>query len=156
MAVFLVRHAKAGSRSDWTGDDMIRPLSKKGWAQAKALSDILLPHSPVALISSPYLRCIQTLEPLSQATSLPITTHDALKEGASFESTLDLLNSVDEKTVLCSHGDVIPAAIDALLRRGLELFDEPDTRKGATFVLHRTNQIFTRSESWPPPSMLKL
>lgn len=153
MAVFFVRHAKAGSRSEWTDDDMIRPLSKKGWKQAHALAQIFAPHSPSALISSPYLRCIQTLEPLSQAISHQIEIHDALTEGAAFEDTLALLNSVPNNAVLCSHGDVIPAAIDALLRRGMHIIGEPDTRKAATFVLHRTSDVFTTSECWAPPSV---
>lgn len=151
MAVFLVRHAKAGSRTDWHDDDMIRPLSKKGWTQARALVDRFALHQPPALLSSPYLRCVQTLEPLSESIGQPVQIHEALTEGASFENTLALLKSVADNTVLCSHGDVIPAAIDALLRRGLLLTTEPDTRKAATFVLHRENGVFTHGECWAPP-----
>jgi phosphohistidine phosphatase SixA len=153
VAVFLVRHAKAGSRSDWTGDDIIRPLSKKGWAQARALAQLLLTHSPKALLSSPYVRCRQTLEPLAELTSLPLTEHSALTEGASFVDTLSLLHEVEDGAVLCSHGDVIPATIDALIRRGLELKDEPDLRKAATFVLHRENGVFTTAQCWSPPGI---
>jgi len=153
VAVFLVRHAKAGSRSDWIDDDIIRPLSKKGWAQARALAQLLLAHSPNALLTSPYVRCRQTLEPLAELTSLPITEHVALIEGASFADTLSLLHEVEDGAVLCSHGDVIPATIDALIRRGLELKDEPDLRKAATFVLHRENNVFTTADCWSPPGI---
>jgi len=153
VPIFLVRHAKAGSRSDWHDDDLIRPLSKKGWAQSRALASRLGALSPTALLSSPYLRCHQTLEPLSELLELPITHHDALIEGARFEDTLELLRHVANRSVLCSHGDVIPATIDALVRRGMDVRGEPDWRKAATFVLHREDEQFVTAECWPPPGI---
>lgn len=153
MPIFLVRHAKAGSRSDWHGDDLIRPLSKKGWAQSRALATRLAIHSPVALLSSRYVRCHQTLEPLAEMLKLPITEHDALTEGARFEDTLELLHDVSDLTVLCSHGDVIPATIAALVRRGMEVRDEPDWRKAATFVLYREGDQCVSAQCWPPPGI---
>jgi len=121
MVIAFVRHAHAGSRSAWTEDDRDRPLSEKGRAQAKSLVSLLHSSSVTALISSPYLRCIQTLEPLAEASGIPVTLDDRLAEDTAFEITLSLLEHLDEGTVLCSHGDVIPATVDALVRRGLIL-----------------------------------
>ena len=39
LMLYLVRHAKAGSSHDFTGDDRLRPLSPAGRRQAKALAD---------------------------------------------------------------------------------------------------------------------
>ena len=39
--VLLVRHAKAGSRHQWDGDDALRPLSGTGREQARHLTDLL-------------------------------------------------------------------------------------------------------------------
>lgn len=153
VPIFLVRHAKAGSRSEWHDDDLVRPLSKKGWAQSRALASRLRVLSPVALLSSPYVRCRQTLEPLSEMLALPITDNDALTEGARFEDTLELLGTVSNFTVLCSHGDVIPVTIDALVRRGMEMHGDPDWRKAATFVLYRQDSRFVSAECWPPPGI---
>lgn len=153
MPIFLVRHAKAGSRSDWHDDDLIRPLSKKGWAQSRALAMRLSALSPVALFSSPYTRCRQTLEPLAEMLEIPVSDHDALIEGARFEDTLELLRSVSNLTVLCSHGDVIPATIDALVRRGMKVHGDPDWRKASTFVLHREDDRYVGAECWPPPGI---
>ena len=36
--LYLVRHAKAGERRLWDGDDLDRPLSPKGWKQADLLA----------------------------------------------------------------------------------------------------------------------
>ena len=132
---------------------MVRPLSKKGWAQSLALASRLNAHSPVALLSSRYVRCHQTLEPLAEMLELPISHHDALIEGARFEDTLELLSNVSNLSVLCSHGDVSPATIDALVRRGMEMQGEPDWRKAATFVLHREGDQYVSAQCWPPPGI---
>jgi hypothetical protein len=84
---------------------------------------------------------------------LPISHHDALIEGARFEDTLELLSNVSNLSVLCSHGDVIPATIDALVRRGMEMQGEPDWRKAATFVLHREGDQYVSAQCWPPPGI---
>jgi broad specificity phosphatase PhoE len=72
MAIYFVRHAKAGDRRVWTGEDIDRPLSKTGWAQSHALATRLLKHDPSILLSSPYVRCVQTLEPLAELSGLEV------------------------------------------------------------------------------------
>ena len=63
--IYLVRHAKAGHRERWTDDDEVRPLTKKGWRQAKALVELFDTQPFARLVSSRYVRCVQTLEPLA-------------------------------------------------------------------------------------------
>jgi 8-oxo-dGTP diphosphatase len=152
MTLHLVRHAKAGSRSAWTGDDLVRPLSNNGWAQAAALAERLALSAPPLLVSSRYVRCIQTLEPLAERLGLPITTDDRLFEGAGFVGALELLEEVPDGTVLCSHGDVIPETIDALVRRGLEIETVPDWRKASVWELDRQpDGRITNARCLPPP-----
>ncbi|MFZ9325595.1 MAG: SixA phosphatase family protein, partial [Ilumatobacteraceae bacterium] len=67
MPVYLVRHAKAGSRNDFDGDDRERPLTNSGRRQAAALATRLAALSPSIIMSSPYRRCVETLEPLAVA-----------------------------------------------------------------------------------------
>jgi 8-oxo-dGTP diphosphatase len=55
--------------------------------------------------------------------------------------------------VLCSHGDVIPAILDALVRRGMSIDGMRDTRKASVWVLHKDGETFTSAEVWPPPSL---
>ena len=87
MPIYVVRHAKAGSRSAWTEDDRIRPLSENGWEQAKALGQLLVRLSPSVLLSSPYLRCIQTLEPLSELCGLPVVVEPRIEEDSPLEKS---------------------------------------------------------------------
>lgn len=154
MTLYLVRHAKAGQRADWDGDDIVRPLSKMGWRQARALADRLGPLEPTRLVSSTYLRCRQTLEPLSDAVGLDVEGDDRLAEGAAFEDTLALLETLPDRAVLCSHGDVIPSLVDALVRRGMDVHGEPDWRKASVWVLERdADGTVTRATVWPPPAV---
>lgn len=149
--VYLVRHAKAGERRLWTTDDIERPLSKKGWKQSEALGTRLRRKGVSELVSSPYLRCIQTLEPLASSLGQPVRIDERLIEGAGFEGALELLHEVDDGAVLCSHGDVIPELVDALLRRGMEVKSPPDWRKATVWVLRLNDDRVTSGTVWPPP-----
>ena len=80
--VHLIRHAKAKNRLEWTEPDDVRPLTKRGRREAPAIAERLQQDPPNRLVSSPYVRCIQTLEPLALALDLAIETTDELAEGA--------------------------------------------------------------------------
>jgi 8-oxo-dGTP diphosphatase len=157
MALFLVRHAKAGKRSEWLddsanrGDDRPRPLDAKGKLQAKAIADRLLGLQPTSLHSSPYKRCIQTLVPLGKQTGLVISQDERLAEDNDFEPMLELLESCADGAVLCSHGDMIPMVIDALERRGMVVTGMRDSRKASIWVLERDGGVIVRGHAWPPP-----
>lgn len=150
--VYLVRHAKAGERRVWEGDDIVRPLSNKGWRQAEALAERLERKGASQLYSSPYVRCVQTLEPLAERLGTTIHEDDRLHEGKPFEDVLELLNEVEDRAVLCSHGDIVPDTIQALARRGMEVQSAPDWRKATVWVLKRKGERITKGKVWPPPS----
>lgn len=153
MKLYLVRHAKAGSRSNWHGDDLDRPLSKNGWRQAEAIADRLAKRSINALVSSPYVRCHQTLVPLVERIDLPVAIDERLTEGSAFEGVLDLLAESGGGTVLCTHGDLVPETMMALERRGCRIHGDADWRKATVWVLDRdANGTITDAEVWPPPS----
>lgn len=151
MTIYLVRHAKAADRASWPPPDSERPLRKAGWQQARTLGERLAAVGPKQLVSSPSLRCIQTLEPLAELTGLPIEIDDRLDEGAAFEGALELLDKVPHGTVLSSHGDVIPETIEALVRRGLDVQSPADWRKATVWVLERKHGNFTHAVVWGPP-----
>ena len=133
MSVLLVRHAKAGDRDKWDAPDDVRPLTAKGEAQAEALVDVLAGYEIDRVLSSPYLRCTQTVAPLAAARGLAVEPCDDLAEGEGRAGIALVRGLVSEpgSTVLCSHGDVVEEVLDAL---GVPR--EQFTRKGATWVLH--------------------
>lgn len=148
---YVVRHAKAGDRQSWPGDDHVRPLSKKGWAQAEALAHRLAGAGVTALVSSPFTRCVQTLEPLADRLGLEIATDDRLAEGARVAASLELLAEAGAGAVLCSHGDVVPDLIAALERRGMVVSGPADWRKATLWVLEGDGVQVVRGTVEPPP-----
>jgi 8-oxo-(d)GTP phosphatase len=151
-SVLLLRHGWAGDRDRFAGDDRERPLDERGRAQAAALPEHLLSYAiddPV-LVSSPYLRCTATLEPLATALGTSVATADELAEVPSPLPSEDgwpdaawlgtrAVRAVDaavaraggRPVVACSHGEILPAALAVLAaRHGLAVPDHLDlTRK---------------------------
>jgi 8-oxo-dGTP diphosphatase len=150
--IYFVRHAKAGERRTWDGDDRLRPLSKHGWKQSELIAKRLAAKGATTLHSSPYVRCVQSLEPLATRLDVDVTIDPRLEEEQPFEPVLDLLFEVPDGAVLCSHGDIIPAVIQALQRRGMEIQTPADWRKGTTWVLKRKGDHIAKGKVWPPPS----
>jgi 8-oxo-dGTP diphosphatase len=150
--LFLVRHAKAGSRHDFSGNDRLRPLTSSGKLQARAIADAMVAAGVSSLISSPYLRCIQTLQPTAKLIGAKVATDECLSEGRSYVEVLKLLESLPDGAAACSHGDVIPEAIAAIERRGCEFTTPPDWRKATVWVLGRgSDGEITTAGVWPPP-----
>lgn len=77
MDLLIVRHADAGDRDEFakTGKpDHLRPLSKKGRRQMERAAPALarLCDAPVALLSSPFTRAMQTAEYVRDAYGSPL------------------------------------------------------------------------------------
>ena len=150
--LFVVRHAKAGERRLWTDDDLNRPLSKKGRKQSELIGNRLAKLEPTQLVSSPYIRCIQTLQPLAEMIGTEVSVDQRLGENEPFEPVIELLRELPIRSVLSTHGDIIPATMQALIRRGMKLSSQPDWRKSAIWVLKRNKQgDIVHARVWPPP-----
>lgn len=151
--IYLVRHAKAGSRTDFVGDDRLRPLTSKGARQADQLADRLAPlTSPDSvLVSSPYLRCVQTLEPLADLLATRVRIDERLAEDMGFTGAIVLASTLPDGSVLCSHGDVIPETVAALERRGCDIVGEPEWGKASVWVLTRSDGHVVSATAWAPP-----
>src|SRR5207302_2782924 len=81
VALLLIRHAKAGSRREWLGDDQLRPVSHTGATQAESLIPLLAPFGVRRVLSSPFVRCVQTVEPLARAAGIEVEVVEELAEG---------------------------------------------------------------------------
>jgi 8-oxo-dGTP diphosphatase len=110
----LIRHASAGDRDDWDGDDRERPLDAHGRRQAAKLVDVLRELDVRRVVSSPYLRCVETVEPLGATLGLRVEEDDRLAEGAG-RAASDLLR--EDGVVLCTHGDVVRQLVDRGLKK---------------------------------------
>ena len=135
--VHLIRHAKAKNRMEWTEPDDRRPLTKRGRGEAVALAQRLEVDAPGRLVSSPFLRCTQTLEPLALTLDLPIETTDLLAEGADGPAALDLMISLARTGPLacCTHGDVLYEVMRVVVAGGVRLDGPLDVPVASTWVL---------------------
>jgi 8-oxo-dGTP diphosphatase len=111
----LVRHASAGDPDDWEGDDRLRPLDARGRQQAQTLVERLEPLEVRRIVSSPYTRCVETVEPLAEARGLAVELDERLAEGAG-EAAFALVQETG--IVCCTHGDVVGELIGHGLKKG--------------------------------------
>ncbi|HEX6761935.1 MAG TPA: phosphoglycerate mutase family protein [Gaiellaceae bacterium] len=151
--VYLVRHAKAGHRERWTDDDELRPLTKKGRRQACALVELFGEQPFAHLLSSRYLRCVQTFEPLAEARGLPVEEVDELAEGASRAASVGLVlrAAEDGPVALSTHGDIIEHVLDELTTKQVPLTGPTLLEKGSTWVLEVADGAFRAGRYLSPP-----
>ena len=147
----LIRHADAGDRGDWAGDDALRPLSPTGKQQAMRLVGLWRDQPLTRVLSSPYVRCAETVEPLAQSLGLEVEPTDALAEGNSDDARALVQSLVGDHAALCTHGDIIPAVLQHLEGAGVRIVDQWKWSKGSTWVLHADNGEFTQATYVPRP-----
>ena len=139
--VLIVRHATAGSKSRYKGDDRKRPLDKHGRAQAESLVGQLLAFGADALYASDRARCHQTLEPLAEELGVDVHSEPLLTEEAYADNRKAARNrfldiaAADGTPVICTQGKVIPDLIAWWCERDDVRPDKSRNRKGSTWVM---------------------
>ena len=137
--VALVRHAKAGSREKWAGDDRMRPLSKAGRRQAQRLAGFLRAFAPERIVSADRVRCLQTVEPLAELTGQEIEVVRVFADEAYVddpEATRAEVLAIAKSTqsaVICSQGTTIPGLVQDFAPHSPP--ESVSTRKAAAWVL---------------------
>jgi len=151
MDAFVVRHAKAGSRRRFEGDDRLRPLSNNGRLQAEAVAALLAHRDVTRILTSPYQRCVETVEPLAERVGVEVEIDKKLGEGSDWSHALEAVRSAASPIVLCSHGDVIGDLMHHLAARGVPL-DDDRIEKGSTWVLQVEEGEIVKARYLEPPA----
>jgi 8-oxo-(d)GTP phosphatase len=156
--ILLVRHAEAGERSAWHGDDDLRPLTPDGLHQADELNALLQLFGPTSVHSAPRLRCVQTVAPLASKLGVDVTEEPRFSEEgyeadppAALERLLRLADA-GGVAVVCSQGGVIPGLMYAVA--GPAIIDEHGdipSKKGSTWVLTVHGRDLLAADHYPPP-----
>jgi 8-oxo-(d)GTP phosphatase len=150
--IYLVRHAKALNRGEWAGPDDERPLNKGGRRQADELVQRLSGFSFARVLTSPHVRCRETVEPLAKARKLSLEVADELAENTDPDDVLAFIAKLGSRpAVLCSHGDVIADLMTNLVNDGLATESELRWEKGSTWVLESDGETFLYGRYLPPP-----
>jgi exopolyphosphatase/guanosine-5'-triphosphate,3'-diphosphate pyrophosphatase len=152
MQLHLLRHARAAKRAQWSGPAWMRPLSEAGAEQARALAAPLRDAGVARLLSSPALRCRQTLAPLALETGVAIEIDDRLAEGADESKVWELVTALGNDAVVCAHGETIGALLERFRQKGFAIEEEPRCEKGSTWTLSGTGPDGLRASYAPPPA----
>ncbi len=94
--LILVRHGKAESRKAWQGSEATRPITPLGSAASYALGRELACYAPDKIISSPWKRCLETVDAFAKNSSINIEKVAELTEDfhdKNPKSTLNVLTS---------------------------------------------------------------
>lgn len=139
--VMIVRHATAGSKARYSGDDRKRPLDKRGRAQAESLVAQLLSFGAGELFAADRVRCRQTLDPLAEELGTVIRSEPELTEEAYADNrkagrrrVLEIAAKSDNP-VICTQGKVIPDLIEWWCERDGVRPDKSGNRKGSTWIM---------------------
>ncbi|MDR3656776.1 MAG: NUDIX hydrolase [Mycobacterium sp.] len=142
--VLIVRHATAGRRSRYKGEDRLRPLDKRGRAQAESLVGQLLAFGASEVYSAPRARCQQTVEPIAQELGVGILDEPALTEEAHVTDPktararilqIAAKSGPGRTPVICTQGKVIPDLISWWCERDHVRPDKSRNRKGSMWVM---------------------
>jgi len=166
--VLLVRHAKAGRKSEWPGPDDERPLSPAGREQAAALRALLPLFAPARVHAADRTRCVETVAGLASDLGVPVVIEPLLTEEAyrcdpvAATHRLEIIARGPGVPAICSQGGAIPGMIRRLAEKsGLRLGNVP-CKKGSIWVLSfhpakprhllAADYISTALPPPPPPS----
>lgn len=78
--IILVRHADSVVPTPGGPDQLSRPLTPAGLAAAASLAPELVALGAHRVVSSPYLRAVQTVRPAAAALGVPVETDQELRE----------------------------------------------------------------------------
>ena len=134
--LYLVRHAHAGDKRAWRGPDDARPLSATGWREAAGLVTRLAAHQVSQIVSSPALRCRQTVQPLAAERELVVQPDALLRVDAAVDEVLPrLLDALGDQAVWCTHGELIGGLLGRLRRDGAPIGEQAVWPKGSVWLL---------------------
>jgi 8-oxo-(d)GTP phosphatase len=156
--VLVVRHARAGHRSAWSGDDRQRPLDTCGQAQADELIRLLAQFDVGTVWSADVVRCVDTVAPFADALGLEVLESAALSAAGHAgreDEAVSLVRAPDERDVVIStQGELVP---DLIVRLAAE--DQVDlpspivAAKASVWALTMANGTLVAVEYFPPPDL---
>ena len=149
--IYLLRHAHAGNKKRWSGPDDRRPLSVTGRREAAGLVTLLHDRPIATILSSPALRCEQTVRPLAERRGLPVGLDGRLDVDAGLDDAAKLLRPDLGDVLLCSHGELIGQLIGLLQERGAPIDQDARWPKGSTWLLRFSGDRVAEATYLPPP-----
>jgi 8-oxo-dGTP diphosphatase len=143
--LILLRHASAGSRAEWQGDDFARPLDAEGERDASALTGLLQCFGVRRVVSAPAERCVATVRPYAaRVGGVEIEPAFDVRAGAGpdAEKAAAELAAADDPVIICAHRENLPVLVAAACAElGAGPPQGKPLRKGEFLVLHRAGGL---------------
>jgi 8-oxo-(d)GTP phosphatase len=158
VPLILVRHASAGSKSQWRKDDRSRPLDARGKKDAKILADLMRCFGSGRVVSSPAERCLATVRPFAALADAEVEIEPAFEVAKKApagdpeaDKAMAVLAATDMPVVVCAHRENIPFLLDAACAElGADRQAVEPLRKGEFLVLHRADGKLAAIERYHP------
>ena len=151
--LYLVRHGHAGNKRTWRGDDLDRPLSATGRREAAGLVALLRDLPIGTIVSSPAVRCTQTVQPLAATRRLPVHVEQFLMVGADGDEVLArLLQTGPDEMLWCTHGELIGVLLATLRGKGAPVSQRAEWPKGSAWLLELAGGTVRAARYLPPPA----
>ena len=182
VPLILIRHASAGSKSDWPNSDMSRPLDDRGSRDALAVADLLRCFGAGRVVSAPAERCIATVRPYAASIGAEVEIEAAFDvasggrgspggaadgagaasavgaagaAGAAGADAIARLAADSRPVVICAHRENMPALLDAACAAlGGQAPTGKPLRKAEFAVLHRAGGKLAALERYHPDGAL--
>ena len=155
MRIVVVRHGQAEPKKGWTGADDDRPLTPRGRRQAERIGKVIV-DSPDRVLSSPAVRCRETVQWLAERRGLEVELTDALATDAGRDATdlckkLATSEPAGSVVVLCTHREAMVEMLPRLAKEfGRKLSHRLPGAKGGAWVLRFEEGRLTKVDYRPP------
>jgi 8-oxo-dGTP diphosphatase len=153
VPLVLLRHASAGDKGAWSGDDLDRPLDARGAADADRLAELLACYGSFRVISSAAERCVATVRPYAVLAGAPVTIEPALtvrRAGDVATAASDVVKDLvaaGAPAIICAHGENLPPLLTAAAAAlGEAPPDELRLPKAGFWVLHAAEGVLVAAE----------
>jgi len=157
IPLILLRHASAGSKRTWPGEDLDRPLDVGGAADAGRLAELLSCFGSCRVISSAAERCVATVRPYAALTgaAIEIDADFTVRHpgGVSPDQPKRAGQIVDDgqPAIICAHGENLQRILQVVCDRlGAEIPAGPPLPKAAWWALHAAGGALAGAERYQP------
>lgn len=120
FGLLVLRHGHAHPKDAWGHADADRPLVAPGVRQAAALVPLLSAWAPERVLSSPWVRCVDSVRPYADAAGVRVRTKGRLTEDGHRRSPTKVaalvskLLSKGETSLVCTHRPVLGTLLGSL------------------------------------------
>ncbi|MGA3151494.1 MAG: NUDIX domain-containing protein [Streptosporangiaceae bacterium] len=155
----LLRHASAGSKHRWQGNDLDRPLDAAGAADADSLARLLACYGQCRVISSAAERCVATVRPYAELAGAKIELEPLFtvrqrggdQDGRAARERMTAIVRAGGPVVICAHRENLPLLLaTACGQLGADPPGDLHLRKSDFLVLHQAGRRLAAIERHHP------